>query len=786
MGHHIKDKKPYWIGIPEEAYQLAGIPISRDKTEVAYFRHTFQLSQAGELTLRISANSRYRLWVNGQSVASGPLKGDNRQHYFDEIDITDYLKTGLNVLAVKVVSYPAYESKLNGNYAPLSIMSNGAGPYLMVEGSIKSLRGRVLTDLTTGHSKWWVCMDKAVGWAFYPSTFWMGAMERVDGAMLPYGWQTLPDPLNGFVEATARWLAYGDPTNKDFGLVPPLNLLKRSIPLLYETPGTFLREMPHKSTDGTALSFSAPQMPVVIEKNARYTVELDAGELITGYFILRTKEGLGSTIRIRYAESYFQRNGDILSKGVRDDASGEIIGHEDHYLPSGRDEVYEPFWFRTFRFIRLEVDTGDAALVLFPPEYLETGYPLNVLSHIDSTLPWIGPVWEISLRTLKRCMHETYEDCPYYEQLQYTMDTRLQILFTYMVSGDTRLALRAIVDYHRSMLPEGILQSRYPSREPQIIPGFSIFFILMVEDYYWQTGDMEAIRPFRPTIDAVLEWFRRKIGSIGLVENMGYWEFADWVAEWDRGVPRAVEKGPSTIHNLLYAYGLQSAARLNEITGRKGIATEYEKRANDILYQVDIRCWCDKSGLYTEGPDFIEYSQHAQVWAVLTGMARGKKAKSILKKALALEDISRCSYVMKFYLFRALETAGLYDHTEELWQDWQDMLKLNLTTCPEDFVGIRSDCHGWSALPLYEFTCKILGVQPLSPGWEKILIQPQCLSFPEFSGSVITPKGIVTLSWKNECGKFSIQGRVPDGVPFELCLPDGTGQLYLHGGSFDF
>jgi ribosomal protein S18 acetylase RimI-like enzyme len=53
-------------------------------------------------------------------------------------------------------------------------------------------------------------------------------------------------------------------------------------------------------------------------------------------------------------------------------------------------------------------------------------------------------MWEISRNTVLCCMHEMYVDCPYYEQLQYMFDARLEILFTYAVSGDTRLAAQAL------------------------------------------------------------------------------------------------------------------------------------------------------------------------------------------------------------------------------------------------------------------------------------------------------------------------------------------------------
>ena len=283
-----------------------------------------------------------------------------------------------------------------------------------------------------------------------------------------------------------------------------------------------------------------------------------------------------------------------------------------------------------------------------------------------------------------------------------------------------------------------------------------------------------------------MEWFDKHVGQNGLIEDLEYWPFVDWVDGWERGVPPAAEKGPATIHNLLYAAGLQAAARLNDLTGRKHMAAEYQKRAKAILQQVESLCWDDTIGLYKEGPKVTQYSQHAQIWAVLTGLVKGKRAKSVMKKSLALDDIYMCSYSMQFYLMRALEITNMYDRNEVIWDKWKEMLEKNLTTCPGDDASRGSDCKSTSALALYEFTRCILGVKPLEAGWTKIGIQPSVQSLSDFSGSVITPRGMVQVSWKMESGLLSISGQVPDGVPVELYLPDGTKQLYLRGGSFEF
>ena len=118
---------------------------------------------------------------------------------------------------------------------------------------------------------------------------------------------------------------------------------------------------------------------------------------------------------------------------------------------------------------------------------------------------------------------------------------------------------------------------------------------------------------------------------------------------------------------------------------------------------MEERCWDEEKGLYKEGPFTEEYSQHAQIYAVLSGLAAGDRARAIMEKTLADKSLVQCSFMQGYYLFRALEAAGMYEKTADLWQPWQDFIDLHCTTFPETPYDPRSDCHAWSALPLSEF-----------------------------------------------------------------------------------
>ena len=608
-------------------------------------------------------------------------------------------------------------------------------------------------------------------------------MECVRGEDIPVGWKDSPEPGGYWTEACRKF-----PLEPDrWGEIYPFSLEPRPIPLLYEKPGGFIGRMPVREDGFEPIAFATGgggvtrDRAVKLMRLSKYAVELDAGELMTGYFRLQMRGGKGSKITIRYAESYAMGQDGRLVRGMRDDCkNGRIIGHEDIYYPSGADETYEPFLFRTFRYVRIEAETGDEELEIYPPTYLETGYPLEVRSRIESSQGWVAPVWDICLRSLRRCMHETYEDCPYYEQMQYTFDTRLEILFTYMTSADARMALRALEDYRRSALPDGMLQSRYPTQLPQVIPTFALHWILMLDDYYLQTGDLGPVKRCRPTMDALLDYFDRKIGPMGLVENLGYWEHADLTGVWKEGAEPP--KGPSAQHNLMYAHALQKAAGLTRLTGRSGVAEEYEKRSVDILDRVQSLCWSEMRGMYREGPGFENFTDIVQSWAVLCGLVKGDMAKALMETTLASQDVKESAYNHLYYLFRALEAVDLYECTEKYWEIWKEFLSLHLTTVVEDLRQYRSDCHAWGALPLYEFTRNILGVSPLEPGWKKIRIKPYPLSLPDACGQVVTPSGIVKVSWTNADGAFRLEAEGPAGVPMEVVLPGGRTYAIPAGG----
>lgn len=165
-----------------------------------------------------------------------------------------------------------------------------------------------------------------------------------------------------------------------------------------------------------------------------------------------------------------------------------------------------------------------------------------------------------------------------------------------------------------------------------------------------------------------------------------------------------------------------------------------------------------------DGPGIEQYSQHVQVFSILTETVKIEQGRKNLEETLLHpQDYPQCSVAMAFYLFRALQKADLYKWTEEYSKVWLRMLEKGLTTCAEDEVGERSDCHAWGAQILYELPSVVLGVQPGEPGYRTIKVRPEPGSLKSAEGTVFTPKGAVQVSWSvKDGGAFSCTG--PEGV----------------------
>ncbi len=701
--------------------------------KIYVFKKEFTGKKNGHCTINITAETRYKLFVDNTLVSFGPQKGAEGEQYYDTVCLDDYLKDGKNEIVVEVMQLRNYRDHTLNN---LTAIFRTGMMSLAVWGKYTDDDGEIVLDT----DKNWLVAEKTdvvlMSEETVPQKGKNTSFVRCEEHILK------KEPLNwkNAVEVDIVEIERG---GFNYGSLPRWQLKKRTI---------------------SPLNLKMRCVNIHPENRNLY----DAYELTIGF--VKVKYSGKGTIKLIYAECFREKNSEGgLYKGDRTNINGDATTNcvFDIIETDGTGE-WESYWTRTFRYITVET-TGDASVDYI--YYVETGYPINGTVLSDFNNEQDNQLWKISMRTLQCCMQETYTDCPYYEQLQYTMDTYLQMLYTYQVSHDDLLARNAIHQYRLSQNEEGYLMSRYPCEDKQIIPGFCLFYIMMVYEHYKRFGDETLVKENIFCIEKVLNAFNNRLDEYGLVKSSNYWDFVDWADGWIHGMPAVGKNGSNAIYTLMYAYALKQTAYLCEVIGRNGDV--YLAEAENLVKAVEKHCYSEELEQYANSQNKEHFSQHMQVWAVLSGLANGEKAKRILEKSFSHQ--AKSTFAFDHLLLRALEIADMYDKRVDILQPYYDLIEKHCTTIPETpFAHTRSECHAWGSIVLYEFTAKDLGVT-----WEnnkyarEIRIEPYIKARKEAKGKVCTAFGDVFVEWK-KADKFSLELYTPENVKKVISLPDGT------------
>ncbi|PHN06490.1 alpha-L-rhamnosidase [Flavilitoribacter nigricans DSM 23189 = NBRC 102662] len=717
---------------------------------VFHFRKSFDLDTIPhQVLVNLSADNRYRLWINGAFVVAGPSRGDILHWRFETIDIAPFLRAGKNTIAAQVWNYgldrPVFQISLRtafllqAEHPDFQYLNTGKDWLVIQNRSYKPLTGareRLNAYLVTG------------------------PRLEIDGKNHPWGWEQPDYDDSAWVNARNIRNAHprGNGTEFTWELVP------REIPLMYEEMEGLIQQR----RDGATIPFLQNGL-MIIPADTTIEILLDQTYLTNAYPYLQVSQGAGSSIKLEYAEAMFDDKG---LKGNRNEIEGKTVqGYFDRFLPDGgRRRLFTTPWFRTWRYINMTITTTEKPLLIEKFYSKRTGYPFEEKAVFQCDQPQISDVWDVGWRTAELCAGETYYDCPYYEQLQYVGDTRIQALISLYVSGDDRLMRKAIRTYDDSRLANGLTMSRHPAYLGQIIPPYSLFWIHMVSDYWMHRSDDEFVKSMLPGIRTVLEWHQEQIDpETQLLGTTKFWNFVDWTDEWpwdpvrdEGGVPPT--DGGSSILSLQLAYTLQAAIPLMEQFGEEHLADEYREWLSRLKAAIREHCWDEKRQLFADTPDKETYSQHANIMAILSNMVPAGEQAALLERSMQEEDLIQVTFYYRFYLMQALFQTGMGNRYLQALQPWFDMLDLGLTTFAEKPDPTRSDCHAWSASPNYDLLATVAGIRPDGPGFKEVLIQPYPGDLEQFTASMPHPDGTLEVAYRKENGKDHFTIKLPEGI----------------------
>ena len=708
----VAEINPELLSVPWTAKWISYPDNSNSEYGVYLFRKEISLNtKPDKFIIHVSADNRYKLYVNGVYVCNGPARSYLYKWNFESIDIASYLQSGINIITSVVWNF--------AEYRPLAQISGQTG--FIIQGNSTT------ESIINSDTSWIVFNDSA----YKPlpvsinQYYAAGAGEEFNCKKHPWNWMDKDFNTSGW--KNAREVETGKPVGcmGEWG-APSVHLLsQRPIPFMEEKPQRFFK-VRRSDIANIQEGFLKGKTPITIPANSKVKLLIDQNELTTAYPVLNFSKGSKSSIKLTYAESLFDSIG---NKGNRNDIENkQITGNSDFIICDGENNrVFQTLWWRTFRYVEIEIETKDEPLVLNNLYSIFSAYPLEEKASFNCDNAQFNDIWNVGWRTQRLCANETFFDCPYYEQLQYIGDTRIQALVSTYVSGDSRLTKNAISVLHDSQLPLGITQSRFPSNQTQIIPTFSLVWVTMVYDYWMLNDDPDFVKSMIPGIQETLNWFRNRIDSTGMLGPVEWWDFVDWTYSkgWDNGNPPAAHSGNSAILSLQFVYTLEKAVAVFDAFKLNDLALDYRNLADNIKKAVFEKCFNSNKGLIADSPEKSTFSQHANILAILTDIFpyTADKAK-IVSAILNDKELAQCTLYFKFYLFEALEKAGLADQFTAALNPWEKMIDTGLTTFAETPDPTRSDCHAWSASPVYYFLSLVSGIKPASPGFKTVRIEP--------------------------------------------------------------
>jgi hypothetical protein len=466
--------------------------------------------------------------------------------------------------------------------------------------------------------------------------------------------------------------------------------------------------------------------PLSLEPGKPLLLDVETLAVCYPQFTFSSKEN-DNTINILYCETLSK---DGVKGNRRETVGKEVLGFGDQVIMQPGTYTFEPLWMRTIRYIQI---TATKQATLEGLILREANYPLKVEASYRDDQPDTQLLWDTAIRTLHRCMGETFLDCPYYEQLMYVADTRVESNLVNYLTRDHRLPHLAVEMYLWSRLANGLTQSRFPSREVQVISTFSLWWILMLHDQT-MSSDFVVRREHLELSDSIIATWKND-----LIPNpeRGHWTFGDWVPKWPWGEPKG--RARSVQHLLLLAWAEVVLAKLKGTPLPTEVLASFQKPGPwMVTHQLD--------------PD-PEPTEHAEIlWHCLhreLGIAPGPWPGDLPP------GLPHSSLYHSYLKHRVANDRDFADHLSR----WRDLLDLGCTTFPESEDPSRSECHGWSSHIALGYFEQVAGITPAEPGFKRARIEPRPGKREWFEAVVPLRQGLLKVTWQKPT--LTIESPVP-------------------------
>ncbi len=769
-----------------------------DETENAFsgFLREFELKQVPERAeIALTADTHYKLYVNGRCVGYGPAPFRRPVMRVDSYDLHDFLIAGLNSVFV-LTRFIGIDCKYNVKGEPGFI------------GAIKMDGEVILSD-----DQWsafrldaWEHETPKITWALPP-------MECVNLSSASYGIltryacedfaaksdveQDCKVPIRTHSPAGITFQKRGVP-NLHWEAPCALRLKEvfRTVNEVYnlkDSPLRLDREGLKPAWDIEACDIFGNPQPSLPRKRGEpgYALLYDTLRMTAGDFTVEIESSGPATVDIGSAEQ-------LISGRPFISRNGSYYVTRLHLVPGvNRFRLYA---FTGFRYLYLVARDFEGILKIRKLAYNECYSALDYRDSCDLGDRAFAAIYEISRRSIQLTTQAAYHDCNTREHGNYWGDAIWVADMLGHMSGDFSHMREQCLAMPGEYEALGTLNSSLYGKGRPLI-DYCMIAVEMLRRYVRYTADFETARKALPTCRAIVGDFSSARDDAGFVrlENLKALKpepyenaiiFLDhpglgWHGRTTTGIERAE---PSAGLNL---YFLQALQAIRELSLWLGESDTLDDPIEHLRGLIRTRFYCPNTGLIADSLDGSGkpsgYSQIVNALAVMSGVLEGDAACRAMRMVCDLEQhpwVAQGTPYTYFSIFEALGRLGLEELAlRELRTRWLPMIEQGATTTWETFRCDNHDSlnHAWSA-PLPYFVRRWLaGIEPLAPGYSRVRIAPSLHARERASITMVLPQGPVGIGWLTQPDSVvGVHVEIPKGV--EAILVTGAGEQPLKSG----
>lgn len=744
-----------------------------ESPSILYFRLRFSINQTSSFLVHMTADERYRFFLDGVEVAEGPERGDIRHWFFDTFEVG--LEPGEHVFLAQVnaLGHAAMRSQMS--LRPGFFFCPETGPELELLGS-----GRESAPweyyLESGYSFEEPFTNEAysVGWnCIHDGRVIDMPPGHAEGKWKPVV-KGLPGANPSYINRSPqRHLLHPatlpDPARKRLHGMRVLSVEELSTNSLPE-----ILPYPEAPSDGEAAieweRLLRDDVPLDLpEGECRLRILVDLRDYACADVVICLSGGEGSRLRIGFAESLFEDE-TFTTKGRRDRYWGKYFrGIGDTYIAGGGEgQFYKSIFWRSGRYVEILLEKCGRSLRIDSLLLINRGYPLEQACRLKTDLPGFNHLFDQAVRTIRASAHDSLMDGPYYEQMCWIGDNQQASVTHFVLFRDTRLIEKCLQTFDVSRTHTGLIRARWPARDWMIIVPFAFYWINTTYELALWRDTPNIVRSLLPGLRATVDAVLGMRNADGLIEVHEGWAFVDWVPEWPMGIPDGADGGVNACINWHFVHTLQRLSELEGTFGEPEFAQRYRRIALELSDRLCQILWVPEASRFADTPERLSFSEHGQVFAVLSGLL-----PEAIRASINLdpdETMKPATHSFSHFVMEAYREMGRPDLILKRLGTWRLFQDNGFLTLPEQPDPSRSDCHAWSAHPVYHYFASILGVRPSAFGFKRVEIKPMLNCPYDCSGTLPHPDGEIQVSMEGSGEHKTLSVSLPPKVPGELAI----------------